>query len=387
MKYFVSVVAFMILLFFSGCSTSENYVRYSTPVEWHSTEHKPNIRIKIYSGKAIPIYTNGRYTFTSEQYEITNGKNKFVPHQAGSFVSNNKSFQLNGKTYHGQLYIVRQKNIFIYVNHVPLDEYLISVVGHEMPPNWHISALKAQAVLARTYLLHRVSAHKPYDVVSSTAHQVYGGQVKNDAKVRLAVQQTNNQVLTFNFELAEVFYHSNSGGQTAASSEVWRMSRPYLISKESPYAQESPVYRWLYNIPLSSLAKKLRVQNIRKVAVSKRSESHRAATVKYLSEQGWQEISAKRFRSLLGNTKVRSTLFDVRINGNQLEIGGKGYGHGVGMGQWDANVMAEKHGYSYRSILYFFFPGTKIKNLQIENKKTPHQLSQVICTPCLSTKG
>lgn len=368
MRHLFFVLAFLLGFLFQGYS-SVYALRYNFYQSKELPKNQLFVRVKLYAGKAKAVYTKGSFVFTKYNAQVLRSKKKFVPNSSGYLESRDNTFKLNGKTYQGKLRIIRTEKAFVYINYVPLNKYLISVVGHEMSASWPIPALKAQAILARTYLLKRLSPQKSYDVVSSTSHQMYGGTLKNDSPVRAAVSQTKNKVLTYHYKLAQVFYHANSGGQTAASAEVWKSKLPYLKSKESPYAEESPSYRWRYDIPLSTFARKLGVKKIDHIEVTKRSDSQRAVTLVYNSNKGKRSISANNFRKLLGTTKVKSTLFDVRIRNNQLQVGGKGYGHGVGMGQWDAKIMAEKYGFNYRSILYYFFPGTKVKNVRLKPKK------------------
>lgn len=319
------------------------------------------VRVKIYEGKPQVIETKGNFLFRDYQGSEKKGRRSFVPSQTGDFSSDDNVFILGGKHYQGKLRIIAQGSSFVYVNYVQAFDYLVSVVGHEMGGSWPLAALKAQAVVARTYLINHLSPTQKYDVVSSTGHQVYGGSLTGDANLRRAVRETRGEIVTFDHKPAQVFYHANSGGITASAGEVWQNEHPYLVSRESPYAGEAPAYRWRYDISLYSLARLLNVQKLYRVVVKERSDSYRVKSVAYQSEKGWRQISGKELRKLLGYRNMRSTLFDVRINGSYLEIGGKGYGHGVGMGQWDAKVMAEKYNFDYRSIIYYFFPGTDVQ--------------------------
>jgi stage II sporulation protein D len=274
---------------------------------------------------------------------------------------------VNGIRYRGELRFYPVGDSLLIVNELPLEEYLYGVLPMEVPASWHIEALKAQAVAARTFALSRKrnSKNPLYDLDDTGNSQVYGGADAETEILRRAVDETKGEVMFFGDKLVTACYHSNSGGITANSSETWGVGLPYLVSVKDPYSRNSPVYRWRTSIPRSTLEGRLSdllgIPNlkVRAIRVVDRDSTGRAKVLEIRHSGGRSRVSARRFRRVFGTTRVKSTLFDLKLMGDRLEVSGYGYGHGVGMSQWGAQNMALK-GMSYREILGFYYPGVRI---------------------------
>jgi stage II sporulation protein D len=318
------------------------------------------VRVKLFAGEAVTVKADD-FTFTSGK-TTRRGSGSItiteegVLHPKGYFV-------LGGKRYHGSLEAKRDGGGWLYINHVSMDEYLTSVVSHEMSPSWHPEALKAQAVVARTYLLLKMKerAKKPYDVDTTTNFQVYGGVKKGDTGARNAVAETHNEVLYHGDKLAQTFFHSSCGGTLASAEEVWGKSVPYLGVQSSPYCSAAPVYKWSVKIPFSEIGRRLAASGVRSVSVAERGPSKRVKTLNIVTARGTKKIRADKFRTALGALKVKSTFFGVARDGNSVVLTGRGFGHGVGMCQWGAKLQADERGTSYRRILDHYFPGTSLR--------------------------
>ncbi|MFO1528047.1 MAG: SpoIID/LytB domain-containing protein [Turneriella sp.] len=319
-----------------------------------------NVRVKLYSGEAI--------TVKADSYAFTSGNN--TRRGSGSFTFTEEGvlqpkgfFVLRQRRYVGALEAKREGGSWLYINHVPIDEYLTSVVSHEMSPSWHSEALKAQAVVSRTYLLTKMKerANKPFDVDTTTNFQVYGGLKKDDAGARAAVSDTHNEVLYHGSDLAQTFFHSSCGGTLASAQEVWGRPVPYLNVQNSPYCSAAPVYKWQVKIPMKEIGRRLALRGVRHVSVAERGPSKRVKMLKVSSASGSKKIRADKFRVALGALKVKSTFFGIAQKGDSIILTGRGFGHGVGMCQWGAKLQADERGTSYRRILDHYFPGTSLK--------------------------
>lgn len=318
------------------------------------------VRVLLYSGPAEALRVDGAYRFKTASKSVS-GSGKFIPQSEGELIPNGDRFVFRQKYYRGSLKFYRQGENWLYVNHLPVEEYLVSVVGHEMSPKWPLEALKAQAVVARTYVINKMSKSgaKQYDIGSTTSDQVYGGILANEGNVRAAVYKTVSQVIIYRGAPATVFFHSCCGGATAAASEVWQVDYPYLVRKKCDF-KESPEYNWQTWVALSTIEKKLGLPKIKDIRVGEKSASNRVKTLIIKTEKGDRKISAAEFRSAVGPTEIRSTLFELKIRGAHLGVRGHGYGHGVGLCQWCAKIMVEKQSMKYQTILRYFFPGTTI---------------------------
>lgn len=332
----------------------------------HDSHGGITVRVKLYAGEAVQVKADS-YTFTSGR-NTRHGKGSFTASEEG-ILQPASYFVLRSKRYSGLLETKRQGGRWLYINHVPMDEYLTSVVGHEMSPNWHPEALKAQAVVARTYLLVKMKERvsKEYDVDTTTNFQVYGGLKKNDGGARQAVAATHNEVLYHRGHLAQTFFHSSCGGTLASAQEVWGKPVTYLNVQSSPYCSAAPVYKWQVKIPFAEISRRLAAKGVKSVRIVERSPSKRVKTIKLVTSRGSKKVRGDKFRMALGALKVKSTFFGIAQKGNSVILTGRGFGHGVGLCQWGAKIQAEKRGTSYRRILDHYFPGTSLRTVDAQN--------------------
>jgi stage II sporulation protein D len=216
--------------------------------------------------------------------------------------------------YRGRMVLVRDGGAVLAVNHVSLEHYLYGVVPAEMPASWPAEALKAQAVVARSYALRSRRPGSVYDVFADVRSQVYGGVFHEVAASTAAVRATRARVVTVGGEVAQTFFFSTSGGRTASNEEGFGGGTPlpYLRSVEDPHDDLSPVHTWTARFRQNEVERKLGVAgDLLELAVASRSPSGRAATVLVRGSEGDQTLSAATVRTALG---LRSTWIE-RIQG------------------------------------------------------------------------
>lgn len=247
-----------------------------------------------------------------------------------------------------------------------LEDYVTGVVGAEMPALFSSEALKAQAVIARTYALKANSMGQVLSDNESTQSykdngelaSLWGGNYSSYySKIKDAVNSTKGVYLTYNGNYIEAVYHSTSNGTTEDSSNVWGNSYPYLVSVESSYDNTNPSFSISKSFSYSDLSSKLGI------GVNSSSEFNilgytSGGRVSSISIDG-NQFSGVSFRSMLG---LRSADFDIVKNDDGVVITTRGYGHGVGMSQYGANGMG-KAGYSYSDILLHYYPGVSLGQL------------------------
>jgi stage II sporulation protein D len=273
--------------------------------------------------------------------------------------------RINGREYAAPIELMRNGDGLAVINELPLEDYLPGVLRAEAGDKFPPEALKAQAIVARTYAAHQrvIQAGKPYHIVASTAHQQFAGRVTSGSPVYDAVRETAGQVLLWEGEVFPAFYHTESGGYTEDPRTVFAArNMPALLPVACPFSANSPHYYWNLDVRLPDLGDALRrggvdVGQIRSVTVAERTMSLRAMNVAVVGTRGSAQIRGNDFRRMLGYDAFKSTLFAVAIDGEVARFSGRGYGHGVGMCQWGAKGMAEK-GYTARQILAFYYPGT-----------------------------
>jgi stage II sporulation protein D len=185
--------------------------------------------------------------------------------------------------------------------------------------------------------------------------------------VLAAIEATRGEYLSWRSQPILAVFHSASGGQTASSEEVWGRAAPYLVSLPVENEEDSPDTYWRASVSGTTLARALarlglRVGPVREIRVVERTPSGRAFRVEVRGESGDSRLAARELRSALGESLIRSTLFEVRPAEDGFTFVGAGHGHGVGMSQWGAEGMARR-GADYRRILATFFPGTELAGL------------------------
>jgi len=151
---------------------------------------------------------------------------------------------VGGKAYRGALRVVRAGKKLQLVNVVSLETYLLGVVPGEMPKDWPLEALKAQAVAARTYAIANLVKDRAFDLYSDARSQVYYGANAESPDTTRAVTETRGQVLSYGGAPAETFYFSSSGGKTLSALDVFGQDLPYLVSVDDPWDETSPNHRW-----------------------------------------------------------------------------------------------------------------------------------------------
>ncbi len=275
---------------------------------------------------------------------------------------------VNGKGYRGSLEITLGERGLLVVNELPLEEYLVGLINCEISSTWPLEAIKAQAVVARSYALHQKESRKGarYHLEATVMDQVYDGCAVEDERAALGVRSTAGEALTFNGGIALTFFHSNCGGHTEAAEQVWSTKYPYLRGVPCRYCQDVPSASWETTIPLAKIESQLKgggvtIAGLRDVLPGARDDSGRLTVVTLKGEKEL-ELPATSFRKALGYTVIRSTMFDISVMGDSLRFTGNGYGHGVGLCQWGARSRGAD-GFNYREILEYYYPGTTLRKV------------------------
>lgn len=251
-----------------------------------------------------------------------------------------------------------------------LEDYLTGVVLGEMPASFPEEALKAQAVVARTYAVKRhtgSSKHENAAVCTEPAccqcyvdvqdYLAEGGSQESVDKISRAVADTAAMVLTYQGELIDATYFSCSGGSTEAAVAVWGADIPYLQAVESPGEEEAAHFTDQVSFSSAAFADKLGISGSADPADWFGSVSYTQGGGVESMEICGTVYKGTELRALLG---LRSTAFTVRVDGNTITIDTRGFGHRVGMSQYGAQAMAQQ-GSSFEEILAHYYQGTSLK--------------------------
>ena len=252
------------------------------------------------------------------------------------------------------------------VETIELEEYIIGVVGAEMPASFNIEALKAQAVVARTYAVNVIKSNRKLTDNNSTQNYKSNEELKNMwkssyntyyDKIKNAVYSTKGLYLTYNGSIIDAVYHSTSNGYTEDAVYVWGNSVPYLKSVESNYDNTNKSYLYTSFISYIDISNKLNniVDINTEINIIERNSSGRIISI----DINGITYSGVKLRSLLG---LRSTDFDIEKTESGINFITRGYGHGVGMSQYGANGMAN-NGSSFKDILSHYYSGVSINSL------------------------
>ena len=307
---------------------------------------------------------------------------------------------------------------------VDIEDYLKGVVPKEVSALWHTEAVKAQAIVARTYAVTNMNKYKSYgfNVDNTTSSQVYGGAAAEHELSNEAVEATKGQLVVYNGAPAEVFFFSSSGGRTENSENVWGGAAiPYLVSVEDTYEDpnQASYARWEVVLSPQAVADKLTTSGIdlgeiTDITIDETSSAGRSLKTTIHGLNGSQAFTYDKIRSVLG---LYSTCFTVSREGgmspnvsilsadgtktaepNGLSVistngisslgnsvtaigaeyekiyvktsgtgnfilSGKGWGHALGMSQWGAKGMAD-NGFTCDEIIKHYFTGTEVMSFR-----------------------
>lgn len=273
------------------------------------------------------------------------------------------------------------------VEEINIEDYVKGVVAAEMPALFHIEALKAQAVAARTYAISRSIRYKdghPDHTLAPLCNGIHCqaylsffqlGEINGDSwiekywpKIEEAVDSTKNLGIFYNGEIIEPLYHSTSGGRTEDVKDVFAVEMPYLKSVSSPYEEEAPKFRNTTTLTLEEFIKKIK-SKYPNVNLNKDNLHEKIKLIERTLTGRVKKIAIDKIiiegRDLRDIFSLNSTNFTISLDKklNIIEIETYGFGHGIGMSQWGANGMG-KHGSTFEEILKHYYTGVEIKPIE-----------------------
>ena len=354
-------------------------------------EQAPLLRIGLTSGQpSVTVAAGGRAearTESAKPVALTATASYEIRWQNGAFLVGREKLRgeiliirpsdksdgglaLDGRRYRGALELRHRGAGLTAVNIVPVDDYLLSVVPEEMPTDWPAEALKAQSVAARSFALKSRGRHaaEGYDLCTTTHCQLYKGIASEKTVSTAAVRATRGEVLTYGGQPIEALFHTDSGGMTESSEDVWGNPIPYLRAVRDTPLGTMP---WTKTMSKADLEQKLaakghaigrlRAIELSPLAVGRaakdRTASGRVKAMIVTGTKGSVTLSGTAWRSLLG---LKSTLFSAKLTKDSVTFTGFGAGHGLGISQWSAKRLAET-GKSYADILHHYYTGVTLQ--------------------------
>lgn len=340
--------------------------------------------------------------------------------------ADNNIISVESNEYRGSIIFQASEGKITIINQVSVDEYLYGVLPSETYPSWPAEALKAQAVVSRSYVLsNSMGRHSSqgFDVCSSTHCQVYTGTAKESTTTNAAVDATTGQVCTYNGEIANTVFSASNGGYIEDSVNVWGGSVPYFVSKKDDYEITEEINGMVWDVTVTNdtiqsnlSASGINIGTVKGLEIIETAASGRVTKLRIIGDAGEYTAEKEACRTLLG---LKSQLYTIESAGNgsrifaasssstsavadfyvlssdttaylgnsiwvaggdgsksQLSatasqavlsdsgfvIHGRGNGHGIGMSQWGSEYMAEA-GHSYLEILQYYYPGITVETV------------------------
>ena len=278
---------------------------------------------------------------------------------------------VNGAPYRGYITLLKKNGLTV-INNIQVEDYLYGVVPKEMPSNWPAEALCAQSVAARTFALKNRKRHSEegFDLCNTSHCQVYEGMSAEMRTTTEAVNNTRGEVLFYKGAIIDALFHTDSGGMTESSENVWGSSVPYLRAVTETQMQTQP---WNRSISMASFVQKIEADGkilgtLREIRLSPliigkgsedRTPSGRVRSMEFIGSKGRVILSGNDLRSMFS---LPSTLFHVRYGNSEIIFNGYGSGHGLGLSQWGAKTLADQRK-NYKDILFHYYTGVTLEKL------------------------
>ncbi|MEI7904724.1 MAG: SpoIID/LytB domain-containing protein [Candidatus Firestonebacteria bacterium] len=278
--------------------------------------------------------------------------------------------EIEGTIFRGYAEISKENGKLLVINNIGLEECVYSHVGRELSAVSPSEALKAQAVAARTFLLHEKQSYKnkDYDLNNLEKSRTYFGVSFENPQSIKATDNTAGIIVKYKGERAFTPYFANCGGYTEDVAEIWGAKMPYLSPVPCFFCKNGRHYTWEAEIQEDHIVASLNKKGYKVTSVSDINPRHevtksgRAKKIKLITNSGEIVIDLENFRQLVGYNLLKSARsLTARPRGGKFKFTGKGWGHGTGMCQEGAEGMA-REGHKFKEILRRYYPGTEISS-------------------------
>jgi len=277
------------------------------------------------------------------------------------------SVRINGQDpvrqhYSGDLKCIPDLGTLVMINICDPETYIAGVVRAEGGEKKNIEYFKSQAVIARTYLYRNINKHitDGYNLCDNTHCQAYNG-ITSDSLIIFAALETGGMVILGpDSTLINSAFHSNCGGETAASEDVWLTDHSYLKSVRDQYCVASRNAAWQ-----KVLSKEDWINFL--VNSGYKGNKEDPVLLNFSQQKRMKDLSVRSFsvplRLVRDELNLRSSFFSVTVQGDSVVLNGRGYGHGVGLCQEGAMVMASK-GFDFKKIINYYYTGVRIADIK-----------------------
>ena len=375
----------------NGCATKEPtaikfsvtdevlYIKIFSQLKVQSFTFSPEIGIYSVWSNGVEILNTStialvKFTYSNDSIEVKTFENTIGKFKHLKISSNdeNRSFRIKlispdkkPRFYQDNLILDTESGFLKCINEIELDNYIAGVVQAESGKRSYQEFYKVQAILARTFALSHIQKHatEGFSLCDHTHCQVYFGKSMEFEILKAVLETKNSVVVDDNLNLIEAAFHSNSGGETANSEDVWGSKLSYLRSVKDSFSVKMPNAKWERKMAKEDWLSYLKLKH--NYPIQDSSALLLAITFKQDSRK--QYLEANNIKVPLKNVRtdlqLKSTFFTIIPFGDSLIFKGRGFGHGVGMCQEGAMRMA-KLGYKHKEVINFYYQKTQLIDLR-----------------------
>lgn len=381
-KYKILKLVILFIFLLQNFLTGQIWVRLlsdSSPESVIFTVDEGNYEIRFFDGESISLERHEPVVITRYNGRIAVRTRSMTGSLCDSVIFKGVtgrdifSLRLTGQNpvrrlYSGDLFCSSDLGTIMLINTCDVEDYIAGVVRTESGAGRNIEYTKTQALLVRTYMYKYMYRHTMdgYNLCDLTHCQAFNG-ITDDPVILRAARETKGLVILDSNKIPVISaFHSNCGGETAQPRDVWLSNHPYLTNVRDPYCTSSRSASWHRTIPLSEW-----IDNLRKHGLKADLSDPSVLNFSQLTRMSDYRVGnfTIPLRILRDDFKLRSTFFSVTADHSKVLLKGRGYGHGVGLCQEGAMVMASR-GFNFRQIIEFYYTGvliTDIKNARDEH--------------------
>lgn len=303
------------------------------------------------SGKQVNVFYKGKNYTGFSKVEFRQN----TPAEFGIVPAGHKS---NSRLYKENLIVLSYSGRLQLSNQINVEDYVAGVIEAESGGGQELEYYSVQAIISRTYALNNLRRHagEGFNVCDATHCQVYHGKPRHEKKADIAAQHTKDLVIVdHNIDLITAAFHSNCGGHTINAEDVWSKPLNYLVGCQDTFCLKMPHSNWEKTFHSEKWNNYIQSQRKNSVELTTLSQ----ATGPRHSYYPIDSVYAIPRRTIREDLKLRSTYFTVAHQGDQVQIFGQGFGHGVGLCQEGAMRMAQL-GKRYDDIIHFYYKDVHI---------------------------
>ncbi len=355
------------------------YIKIFSQLKVQSFTFSPEVGIYSVWSNGVEILNTStialvKFTYSNDSIEVKTFENTIGKFKHLKISSNdeNRSFRIKlispdkkPRFYQDNLILETESGFIKCINEIELDNYIAGVVQAESGKRSYQEFYKVQAILARTFALSHIQKHatEGFSLCDHTHCQVYFGKSMEFEILKAVLETKNSVVVDDNLNLIEAAFHSNSGGETANSEDVWGSKLSYLRSVKDSFSVRMPNAKWERKMAKEDWLSYLKLKH--NYPIQDSNALLLAITFKQDSRK--QYLEANNIKVPLKNVRtdlqLKSTFFTIIPVGDSLIFKGRGFGHGVGMCQEGAMRMA-KLGYKHQEVINFYYQKTQLIDLR-----------------------